>query len=109
MKFTLRDLCWLLLVSAVGLGWLVHARRSGPAVQEGDLILVVSPVKIGPEQDFFLTRCIVHTVTANEFRIDHQSPSGLNGIAIDASGQFLGVTIQNKSGIGKVRRVRLPK
>lgn len=109
MKFTLRDLCWLLLVVSLGLGWYAHT-HSVVVVREGDLVYIVRLLKVGSEEEHLsVSRGIAHTVSAREFRTDHTLPYYASGVVIHKSGQFLGVTVEDESGVGKVRRLKLPK
>ena len=106
MKFTVRDLCWLLLVVGLGLGWYAHA-HSPVVVREGDLVYIVHATKIGTEEDLFVARAIAHTVSAKEFRVDLPYSVPVSGVVIHESGHFLGVIEDDKSPLGKVRRIKL--
>jgi len=101
MKFTLRDLCWLLLTVGIALGWYVHSRWH-VSLRAGD---VISMVQIGFDQEPQVNIGIVSSVTADTLQVDVATSGRLpQGIAIDESGECLGV-VYSEDGHCKVRRL----
>ncbi len=102
MKLTLRDLFWLILTLGLGLAWYVNSHQP-VAVRVGELVSIVSIAQVNTDE-VLLTYGMASAVSRDRIQVDTATSTPTNGVALNRSGQCLGITY-TANGVGYVRRL----